>query len=52
MWLTNGTESLNLENEIQIAAFKNSGYEECEAPTKPSRKAKKEEPVEDEKADV
>lgn len=43
MWLTNGTETLNLENEIQIAAFKNSGYEECEAPTKPSRKAKKEE---------
>lgn len=52
MWLTNGKESIELFNEIQIAAFKNSGYEECEVPTKPSRKAKKEEPVEDEKADA
>lgn len=52
MWLTNGKESIELFNEIQIEAFKNSGYEECEAPAKPSRKAKKEEPVEDEKADA
>jgi len=51
MWLTNGKESIELFNEIQIAAFKNSGYEKCEAPVKTSRKAKKEEPVEDEKAD-
>ena len=28
MWLTNGKESIELFNEIQIAAFKNSGYEE------------------------
>lgn len=52
MWLTNGKESIELFNEIQIEAFKNSGYEKCEAPVKTSRKAKKEEPVEDEKADA
>lgn len=52
MWLQKGTEVIELTNEIQIAAYKNSGYEECEAPAKPSRKAKKEEPVEDEKADA
>lgn len=28
MWLTNGKESIELFNEIQIEAFKNSGYEE------------------------
>lgn len=43
MWLTNGKESIELFNEIQIAAFKNSGYEKCEAPVKTSRKSKKEE---------
>lgn len=48
MWLTNGTEVLELTNEIQIAAFKNSGFEECEAPVKASRKAKKDAPAENE----
>lgn len=52
MWLTNGTETLNLENEVQIAAFKNSGYEECEAPAKPSKKAKKEEKAADSAAEA
>lgn len=28
MWLTNGKESIELFNEIQIEAFKNSGYVE------------------------
>ena len=48
MWLQKDNEVIELTNEIQIAAFKNSGYEECEAPAKPSRKAKKEEPAENE----
>lgn len=48
MWLTNGKESIELFNEIQIAAFKNSGFEECEAPVKASRKAKKDATAENE----
>lgn len=46
MWLTNGKETLDLNNDVQIAAFKNSGYKECEAPKKRADKAP-EEPVKD-----
>lgn len=54
MWLTNGKETLDLNNDVQIAAFKNSGYKECKAPKKRADKAPKkradkapEEPVKD-----
>lgn len=44
MWLTNGKETLELKNDVQIAAFKGSGYKECKAPKKRADKAS-EEPV-------
>lgn len=45
MWLTNVKETLELKNDVQIAAFKGSGYKECKAPKKRADKAS-EEPVE------
>ena len=54
MWLTNGKETLELKNDVQIAAFKNSGYKECKAPKKRADKVPeepaKEEPVKEEPA--
>lgn len=47
MWLTNEKETLELNNDVQIAAFKNSGYKECKAPKKRAGKVS-EEPVKDE----
>lgn len=49
MWLTNGKETLELKNDVQIAAFKGSGYKECKAPKKRADKAS-EEPVKEESA--
>lgn len=52
MWLTNGKETLELKNDVQIAAFKNSGYKEYKALKKRAGKAPEEpaeeEPVKDE----
>lgn len=52
MWLTNGKETLELKNDVQITAFKNSGYKECKAPKKRADKAgeepAKEEPAQEE----
>lgn len=42
MWLTNGKETLELKNDVQIAAFKNSGYKECKAPKKRADKVPEE----------
>lgn len=42
MWLTNGKETLELKNDVQIAAFKGSGYKECKAPKKRADKANEE----------
>lgn len=54
MWLTNVKETLELKNDVQIAAFKGSGYKECKAPKKRADKASKEpvkkEPVKEESA--
>lgn len=52
MWLTNGKETLELKNDVQITAFKNSGYKECKALKKRADKAgeepAKEEPAQEE----
>lgn len=54
MWLTNGKETLELNNDVQVAAFKNSGYKECKAPKKRADKVPgepaQEEPVKEEPA--
>lgn len=54
MWLTNGKETLELQNDVQIAAFKNSGYKECKVPKKRTDKVpeapSQEEPVKEEPA--
>lgn len=54
MWLTNVKETLELKNDVQIAAFKGSGYKECKAPKKRADKASEEpvkkEPVKEEPA--
>lgn len=39
MWLTNGKESIELFNEIQIEAFKNSGYIEFSPTQIPDEKS-------------
>ena len=49
MWLTNVKETLELKNDVQIAAFKGSGYKECKAPKKHADKVS-EEPGKEESA--